>query len=95
MDGSEALTLPPKERLILELLIGSGPTFGLSLVELSDGRLKRGTVYVTLGRLENKGFVASEQEAAHPGAIYRITGLGERVLRAWMSFAKELALEKS
>ena len=101
MAGSDAPTLPPKERLILELLLGSGPTFGLSLVELSDGRLKRGTVYVTLGRLENKGFVASEQESAHPGAIglprriYRITGLGERVLRAWASFTSVLTAEQS
>ena len=87
MSEKDSPSLPPKERLIL--------------VGLSDGRLKRGTVYVTLGRLEAKGLIGSEQEAGHPGAIglprriYRITALGERVLRAWTSFAKELALEKS
>lgn len=91
-------TLPPKERLILELLVSRGPTFGLALVEQSGGVLKRGTVYVTLGRLENKGLVRSEQEPAHPGAIglprriYRVTGLGERVLRAWATFTHELAI---
>ena len=53
---------------------------------LSHGALKRGTVYVTLGRMEAKGFIRSEQEAMPPGAIglprrlYYPTPLGERVL---------------
>jgi PadR family transcriptional regulator, regulatory protein PadR len=90
-------TLPPKERLILELLVANGAMFGLQLVESSKGALKRGTVYVTLGRMERKGFVESEQEPAQPGAIglprrlYRPTGLGERALRAWTVLANELA----
>ena len=94
------LTLPRKERLILELLSSDGPMHGLRLVEASDGGLKRGTVYVTLGRMEAKGLVASEQEPRNPAAIglprrvYRITGLGERVLRAWETFTKELAWDK-
>jgi PadR family transcriptional regulator, regulatory protein PadR len=93
-------SLPPKERLILDLLIAqSGPLFGLQLVALSDGALKRGTVYVTLGRMEAKGFVRSEQEAMPPGAIglprrlYYPTPLGERVLRAWSLMARELLPE--
>jgi DNA-binding PadR family transcriptional regulator len=92
-------TLPPKERTILELLVSEGPMFGLQLVERSEGALKRGTVYVTLGRMEAKGFVESEQEPALPGAIglprriYRTTSLGERALRAWTLVARELAWE--
>ena len=31
--------------------------FGLALVERSGGALKRGTVYVTLGRMEAKGLL--------------------------------------
>jgi DNA-binding PadR family transcriptional regulator len=91
--------LPSKERLILQMLVSNGPLYGLQLVELSDGALKRGTVYVTLGRLEAKGYVVSEQEPPTPGAIglprriYRPTGLGERVLRAWAVLARELAWE--
>jgi PadR family transcriptional regulator PadR len=91
--------LPPKERLILEMLVSLGPSYGLQLVELSEGALKRGTVYVTLGRMEAKGFIESEQETPPPGAIglprriYRSTGLGERVLRAWTVLVKELAWE--
>jgi DNA-binding PadR family transcriptional regulator len=89
-------TLPPKERLILDQLIAHGPLFGLQLVALSDGALKRGTVYVTLGRMENKGFVRSDQEAMPLGAIglprrlYYPTPLGERVVRAWSLLAREL-----
>jgi PadR family transcriptional regulator PadR len=92
-------TLPKKERLILELLVSAGPMYGLQLVEQSGGALKRGTVYVTLGRMEAKGFVESEQEELSPGAIglprrvYRPTALGERMLRAWTVFARELASE--
>jgi len=92
-------TLPPKERLILELLVSSGDLYGLELVEHSEGGLKRGTVYVTLGRMEAKGFVTSEQEALPDGAIglprrrYRPTALGERALRAWSLFTQELRLE--
>jgi PadR family transcriptional regulator PadR len=92
-------TLPPKERLILELLVAAGPLYGLELVERSAGALKRGTVYVTLGRMETKGFVTSEQEAMPAGAIglprrrYRPTGRGERALRAWDVYAQALRLE--
>lgn len=91
--------LPPKERVILELLIASGPMYGLQLVEQSQGALKRGTVYVTLGRMEAKGLVTSEQEELPSGAIglprriYRPTALGERMLRAWTLLVKELAWE--
>ena len=92
-------TLPPKERLILEMLVSSGPLYGLELVDRSDGDLKRGTVYVTLGRMEAKGFLTSEQEEMPEGAIglprrrYRPTGLGERALRAWSLYTQELRLE--
>ena len=92
-------TLPRKERLILELLTAAGPMYGLQLVEHSNGDLKRGTVYVTLGRMEGKGLVESRQEPVPPGAIglprriYCPTALGERMLRAWSAFARELAWE--
>ena len=92
-------SLPAKERLILELLLSQGSLFGLQLVALSDGALKRGTVYVTLGRMEAKGFIRSEQEAVPPGAIglprrlYYPTPLGERVLGVWSQMAQALLPE--
>lgn len=99
MPSSDFPTLPAKQRLILELLVSQGAMFGLQLVEASDGQLKRGTVYVTLGLLEQKGYVESTQEPPHPGAIglprriYRPTALGKRALRAWTTLATRLALE--
>lgn len=93
------ITLPRKERIILELLIADGPMYGLQLVDRADGALKRGTVYVTLGRMEAKGLIESQQEPQAAGAIglprriYRPTALGKRILRAWTVFARELAWE--
>ena len=98
MNGTTQVpTLPGKERLVLELLVTSGPMFGLQLVEASSNRLKRGTVYVTLGRMQEKGYVESDQEPRETGAIglprriYRATALGERALRAWTVLARELS----
>jgi PadR family transcriptional regulator PadR len=91
-------TLPVKERVILEMLSRSTQMFGLQMVDESAGVLKRGTVYVTLGRMEAKGLVASEQEPPQPGAIglprrfYRLTALGERLLHAHAAFAAALAV---
>ena len=91
--------LPPKERLILDLLAMHGPLYGLQLVKFSDGMLKRGTVYITLTRMEAKGYVDSKQEPLPPGAIglprriFQPTALGIRVLNAWVALAREFALE--
>lgn len=99
MANTSVRPLSPKEQLVLELLVSEGPLYGLQLVERSDGALKRGTVYVTLGRMEAKRLVESQQEPLPPGAmglprrIYRPTALGERMLRAWTAFARELAWE--
>ena len=77
------------ERVILELLAVQQEMFGLQMVEASGGRLKRGTVYVTLGRMQEKGYLESRQEPLPAGAIglprrlYRPTGLAMRILAAW------------
>jgi len=70
-------------------LLRQGEKFGLELVEGSGGRIKRGSVYVLLGRLEERGLVASrsEERAAHEGGLprrrYRLTALGRRAVAAW------------
>jgi DNA-binding PadR family transcriptional regulator len=89
--------LTATETLILELL-GSGEMYGLQLVTTSRGRLKRGSVYVLLGRMEEKGLVEAraEAKAAHAGLprrLYRATGLGRRVLAAWAMMAAALSAE--
>jgi DNA-binding PadR family transcriptional regulator len=92
-------SLPRKERLILDLLVAHGPLYGLQLVKLSEGTLKRGTVYATLARMAAKGYVDSQQELLPPGAIglprriFHPTALGIRVLNAWVALAQEFALE--
>ena len=89
-------TLSRTEGLILELLT-SGELFGLALVERSDGRLKRGTVYVTLGRMHEKGYIESRTEPLAPGGIglprrlYRPTAFGLRVLDASLHAARAFA----
>ena len=93
------LTLSPKELLVLELLLRHQDLYGLQLVDSSGGRLKRGTVYVTLARMEEKGYVTSKLEAAPSGAgglprrLYAATALGRRMYAAWTSGAKQLVPE--
>ena len=90
------LTLPAKESLILDLLVREKKLYGLQLVAQSRRRLKRGTVYVTLGRMEEKGYITSRLEDAPadagglPRRIYQPTALGRRVLSAWTSAAPRL-----
>ena len=92
------LTLSPKELLVLELL-RDRKLYGLQLVAASRRRLKRGTIYVTLGRMEEKGYVTSMLEAAPVGAgglprrIYTATALGRRMFAAWTSGATQLVPE--
>lgn len=93
------LTLSPKELLVLELLVRGRQLYGLQLVATSKGRLKRGTVYVTLSRMEEKGYIVSTPDDPPPGAgglprrLYEPTALGRRMLRAWTGAAKRLMPE--
>ena len=93
------LTLSVKESLILELLVRDDELYGLQLVAASKRRLKRGTVYVTLGRMEEKGYISSRLEDAPadvgglPRRLYQPTALGRRVLAAWTSAATHLMPE--
>ena len=86
------------EALIIELL-ASRERFGLDLVDGSNGRLKRGTIYVTLSRMEAKGFVESRQEERPAGAIglprrmYRVTAYGAKVYQAYRLLREALALK--
>ena len=88
-----------KETCILELLVRDGESYGLQLVGASKGRLNRGTVYVTLGRMEDKGFITSRTEDAPDGAgglprrLYEATPYGLRVLKAWTTLLHHLAPE--
>jgi DNA-binding PadR family transcriptional regulator len=82
----------------MELLRGR-ERYGLELVDTSDGSLKRGSVYVTLARMEEKGFVESRQEERQPGSsglprrLYRATPYGRKVHSAFALLREALALK--
>lgn len=88
--GQERVRLTPKEHEILKLLIGhSAEMYGLEMVARSAGRLSRGSIYVLLDRLEERGLVSSRLEERSPRTsgiarrLYRPTGHGRRVLQLW------------
>jgi DNA-binding PadR family transcriptional regulator len=83
--------LPGSERLILTLLSTRGAGYGLELVDASGGRLKRGGIYVTLGRMEEKGLVKSTPSEGGR-RLYKATALGERALLAARIFAGQVKL---
>jgi DNA-binding PadR family transcriptional regulator len=83
--------LASSERLILDLLASHGPSYGLELVAASRARLKRGGIYVTLGRMEAKGLVTSRASDAGR-RLYRPTALGERARLAARVFAGQIRL---
>jgi PadR family transcriptional regulator, regulatory protein PadR len=79
-----------KELLILEMLLESKrELYGLEMVEASGGDLKRGTIYVTLQRMQEKGLVDSKPEPRTapeigiPRRLYSVSGYGQRVYRAY------------
>ena len=86
------------ESLVMDLLRGS-ERYGLELVDASGGALKRGSVYVTLARMEEKGFIDSRVEERAPGAsglprrLYRATPYGLKVHHAFSLLRDALALK--
>jgi PadR family transcriptional regulator len=86
------------ESIVMELL-GRGERYGLELVDASGGALKRGSVYVILARMEEKGFVDSRQEERAPRAsglprrLYRATPYGLKVHEAFAILRDALALK--
>lgn len=90
--------LSDKEFIILQMLVENGEMFGLEMVETSEGKLKRGTIYVTLQRMSEKGLVESREEPRPEGEIgiarriYKATGFGERVFKAQQLALKYLNL---
>ena len=87
---SDPTRLSAIEMLILKMLIANGAEmYGLEMIEQSGKRLKRGTIYVTLGRMEEKGFVESRKEDARPTArglprrLYKPAAQGVRTLQEW------------
>jgi len=85
------MLLSKTEALILQIISENGfrEIYGLELLKLSNGGIKRGTIYTTLQRMQDKGFVTSRQEekpndiSGIPRRLYEITGTGQRALHAY------------
>jgi DNA-binding PadR family transcriptional regulator len=92
---SDLPKLPAKEREILELLLDAKEDlYGLQIVERSHGRVSRGSVYVLLGRMKDRGLVDARVESTSrvpgmPRQLYRATGLGERLVKLHRRFEAE------
>jgi DNA-binding PadR family transcriptional regulator len=98
MTAMQLPSMSATESLILELLRGR-ERYGLELVDRSSGALKRGSVYVTLARMEAKGFVESYQEERSTSAnglprrrLYRATEYGCKVHDAYQLLREALGL---
>jgi DNA-binding PadR family transcriptional regulator len=94
------MLLSKTEALILQIMSENGfrEVYGLELLKLSNGGIKRGTIYTTLQRMEDKGFVTSRQEekpddvSGIPRRLYEITGNGQRALQAYEIMNTNLVL---
>ena len=79
----------------MEILV-SGKKYGLEIVKASNGQVKRGTVYVLLNRMKEKGLVDSITEdpvkgqQGSPRKIYHLTGLGEKARHAYQQLNSDL-----
>lgn len=76
----------PKEAHILSLLISGSEMYGSEMLKTSN-ELKRTSIYVILGRMEEQGLIAGREvkELGTPGVprrVYRVTGLGQKAYRA-------------
>jgi DNA-binding PadR family transcriptional regulator len=85
-------TFSKSEQVVMEIFSRS-PTkafYGLEIVEQSEGQLKRGTVYITLSNLEDRGYLESrldmlgpESKHSLPRRLYTVTGIGQRAHAQW------------
>ena len=92
MSSESLMSLTQNEELILSLLTSRSKAYGLELVKESGGSLKRGTIYVTLNRMEDKGFIESWLEDTKEGQLgpprrqYKVTAKGARAFDGWQIY---------
>jgi PadR family transcriptional regulator PadR len=86
------------EAVILGVLLSSpgSEMYGLEILAASAGLLKRGSLYVTLQRMEEKKLVESRQEVRPkpevgiPRRLYSVTGLGDKAFERYRSTHQKL-----
>jgi DNA-binding PadR family transcriptional regulator len=92
MDDDVSAALPLREPTFFILTaLAAGPAHGYGILqsvdEMSDGRvrLRAGTLYGALARLDGEGFVEldrEESEGGPPRRYYKLTPSGRRLLQA-------------
>ena len=71
------------------LINGKKELYGLQIVDASNGMIRRGSVYVTLERMPDKGprriaaGAGDPNRSGIPRRLYRATGAGVRAYKAW------------
>jgi DNA-binding PadR family transcriptional regulator len=73
---------------VLQLLAGGRELYGLELIRRSGGALKRNSIYVVLGRMEDQGLIKGREVKVQgtpglPRRLYKISGHGQQALAAW------------
>ncbi len=75
-----------KELLVMQIIDSAGNCgmVGADILNHSDGRLKRGTIYGLLERIEDKGLIDSKQvnknKRRYPQWQYQLTDHGHKML---------------
>lgn len=88
-----------REANVLQQLLG-GDRYGMQIVEGSRKAISRNTVYVLLGRMEDKDLItgravpAADGESGPPRRVYRITKLGKASLSAYDAAAAAMKAGK-
>lgn len=83
------MKLPSRNEVeVLQLLAGGRELYGLEMIKRSGGALKRNSIYVVLGRMEDQGLIKGREVKAPgtpglPRRQYKITGHGQQALAAW------------
>ena len=94
MQDDQPMRISKTEFSILHMMMNEGSElYGLEMLKKSNGRLKRGTIYTTLSRMEDKGLIASKKEASVQEGMttkrrmYTISGAG---VSAFNNFRNEV-----
>jgi DNA-binding PadR family transcriptional regulator len=83
------MKLPSRNEVeVLQLLASGREMYGLELIKRSGGTLKRNSIYVVLGRMEDQSYIKGREVKVEgmpglPRRLYKITGLGQQALAMW------------
>ena len=78
------MMFPSKTEAKILRVLGEGPAYGMEIVK--NCGIRAGTVYVLLGRLEEKGLAQSRTSPPPPGRrgpnrrVYSLTNLGRQLV---------------